>query len=328
MKLVTYEPKSIWREERVGAMVDESNLVDLTYGAAYYLAREDKEPKPYELASILMPSSMMKILERWEKAKGFAEEILQYMISKIGNQSQETGLRGEKLFLNIDEVTLKAPVPRPGKIFAAGMNYAKHVQEGEKLRGKREIPPFPRGFVKVSTTVIGPDEPIILSQVTKAVSYEIELGVVIGKKGKYLTKENAFDCVAGYTIANDVSARDIQMEEMKYGNHLMGKNLDAQGPMGPYLVTKDEIIDPQDLDMVLKVNTEIRQSSNTKDMVHNVAAILERWSWATLEPGDLIWTGTPEGTATEEDKFLKDGDVVEAWIQGLGTLKNPVMREG
>ena len=328
MKLLTYEPKSTWREERVGAMIDNNNLVDLTYGAAYYLAREEKEPKPYELASVLMPPSMIGILERWEKSQSFAEEILQYMTTQVGVQSQETGLRGEKLFLNLDEVTLKAPVPKPGKIFAAGMNYAKHVQEGEKLRGKREVPPFPRGFVKVSTTVIGPTEPIVLSKVTKTVSYEIELGVVIGKKAKYLTKDNALDCVAGYTIADDVSARDIQLEEMKYGNHLMGKNLDAQGPMGPYLVTRDEIPDPQNLDMVLKVNGEVRQSSNTGTMMHNVVTILERWSWATLEPGDLIWTGTPEGTATEEDKFLKHGDVVEAWIEGLGTQRNPVIREG
>src|SRR5690606_21420770 len=130
--------------------------------------------------------------------------------------------------------------------------------------------------------------------VTQNLNYEVELAVVIGRRGRYIPKEEVYDYIVGYTIFNDLSARDIQFEEMKHGNHMLGKNMDTLAPMGPWLVLKDDIGDPMNLKLSLSVNGEVMQDSNTKDMLHDIPAIIERWSWGTLEPGDVIATGTPD----------------------------------
>jgi 2-keto-4-pentenoate hydratase/2-oxohepta-3-ene-1,7-dioic acid hydratase in catechol pathway len=330
MKLATFEPVEQYMcVERVGALLDDKRLVDLNFAYALYLGREKNEPKPYELASVFLPPTMIGILGSWEPSFEAARQTVLYIKSMVDSASKPVGLCGEKLIYDISDVRIKAPIPRPGKILAAGMNYAKHVEEGGRAIGvKREVPPFPRGFVKLSSIVIGPEETIVKSKFTNLLSYELELAVVIGKKGKYISKDDAYDYVAGYTMANDISARDIQREESKYGNHMMGKNLDTQAPMGPYLVTKDEVEDPQDLNLELRVNGVVRQDFNTSDMVHDIPTILERWSWTTLEPGDMIWTGTGEGTPGVDPKdFLHDGDVVEGRIEGFGILRNPVVAE-
>jgi acylpyruvate hydrolase len=226
-------------------------------------------------------------------------------------------------------VKLLAPISRPGKILAAGKNYLDHVMEGPKAEGGTvEKQPFPRGFVKVSSVVIGPNEPVVLPHVTMELDYEVELAVVIGKSGRYIPKDRAYEYVAGYTILNDVSARDIQLAEAKYGNHMIGKNMDTLSPMGPWIVLKDEIRDPMNLAIQLSINGELRQHANTSSLIHGIPAIIERWSWMTLEPGDVIATGTPAGVALGgKFPYLRAGDLMECVVERLGELRNPVVAE-
>jgi len=302
----------------------ETSIVDLNYAYACFLYEIENEPRAYELAWARIPPDMIGFIQGGEKALAAAQSTLQFMDSRRKHNMR--GLSGEQVVYPVEEVRLHAPVPRPGKILAAGKNYAEHVKESTAKGVAVELPPFPRGFVKVPSVVIGPDEPVELAHVTQKLDYEVELAVVVGRRGRYIDKTKAYDHVFGYTILNDVSARDIQLAESKYGNHMLGKNLDTLCPMGPWLVTKDEIADPMNLRIQLKVNGEVRQDSSTKHMLHDIPSILERWSWMSLDPGDVIATGTPEGVALGGDEawYLKPGDVMEAIVEGLGTLRNPV----
>jgi acylpyruvate hydrolase len=329
MKLATYSPKTAQSPQtRIGAAIGADTLVDLNYAYARYLSDVENEVRAYELAWARIPPDMIGFLQGGPKAISAAERTLGFVQEK-GLRTVK-GLSGEQLVYALGDVKLHAPIPRPGKILAAGKNYAKHVQEGAKAKGvAAELPPFPRGFVKVSSVVIGPDEPVEIAHVTERLDYEVELAVVIGKRGRYIEKERAYEYIAGYTILNDVSARDIQMAESKYGNHMLGKNLDTLSPMGPWLVLKDEVEDPMNLRIQLRVNGKVRQDANTGDMIHGIPAIMERWSWVTLEPGDVIATGTPEGVALGGDagSYLRQGDVMECTIEKVGTLRNPVVAE-
>jgi 2-keto-4-pentenoate hydratase/2-oxohepta-3-ene-1,7-dioic acid hydratase in catechol pathway len=187
-------------------------------------------------------------------------------------------------------------------------------------------------FLKAVTALVGPDEPIPYPRSTKELDYEIELAIVIGKKGKDIPKERAFEHVAGYAILNDLSARDIQGREMAKRLLLLGKSLDGLAPMGPYLVTQDEIKDPHGLAMELRVNEEPepRQKSSTGQMIFKIPDLIAYWSQMTLEPGDVISSGTPGGVAffrqpDPQAWFLKPGDVVQARIEGLGVLRNRIL---
>jgi 2-keto-4-pentenoate hydratase/2-oxohepta-3-ene-1,7-dioic acid hydratase in catechol pathway len=224
-------------------------------------------------------------------------------------------------------VRLKAPVPHPGKIIALGLNFYDHAMEN-----KMPPPEFPMGFLKASSTLIGHEGPIPYPCSTQMLDYEIEMAIVIGKRGKDIPQEKAYDYVAGYTILNDITARDVQRREQKKSLLLLGKNFDGFGPMGPWLVTRDEIPDPHRLAMELRVNhePEPRQKSSTGEMVFKIPALIAYWSQMTLEPGDIISSGTPGGVAYYRQPdplpwFLKPGDVVEAKIEGLGLLRNPIV---
>ncbi len=227
---------------------------------------------------------------------------------------------------SVNEVDLKAPVPRPGKLIAMGLNFYDHAAEN-----KVPPPEFPVGFLKAGTSIVGPGEPVPYPRSTKQLDYEIEMAIVIGKKGKDIPKQKAMEYVAGYTILNDLSARDIQAREMKMRLVLLSKGIDGLGPMGPCLVTRDEIADPHNLTMELFVNDEKepRQRSSTNQMVFKVQDLVAYWSQMTLEPGDIISSGTPGGVAIfrqpPEKWLLKPGDVVEATIEGLGALRNEII---
>jgi 2-keto-4-pentenoate hydratase/2-oxohepta-3-ene-1,7-dioic acid hydratase in catechol pathway len=209
-----------------------------------------------------------------------------------------------------------------------GLNFRDHAEEN-----KVPIPEMPVGFLKASSCVIGPYDPVPYPHdSTKQLDYEIEMAIVIGKKGKSVPKEKAFDYVAGYMIINDLSARDIQHMEMQKRLVLLSKSLDAFGPMGPYLVTPDEIPDPHQLGMELWVNSESkpRQKSSTNQLIYNIPDLIAYWSQMTLEPGDVITSGTPGGVAffkqpDPEEWFLKPGDVVEARIERLGFIRNRIV---
>jgi 2-keto-4-pentenoate hydratase/2-oxohepta-3-ene-1,7-dioic acid hydratase in catechol pathway len=221
----------------------------------------------------------------------------------------------------LDAVTLMAPVAQPNKIVGIGLNYIDHCREAGL-----DVPKFPVIFTKYSTSVSGPfDDVVWHTDVCQNVDYEVELGVVIGKRAFQVDERSALDYVFGYTTVNDVSARDLQLRPP--GQWDLGKSLDTFCPYGPGIVTADEIPDPQALDLSLRVNGEEKQRSNTTNMVFGVANLIAFLSQGiTLLPGDLIATGTPFGVGLgmKPPVYLKDGDVCEAEVQGIGVIRNRI----
>jgi len=236
-------------------------------------------------------------------------------------------------FTPSDQVKLLAPVTRPNKVLALAGNYSEHLKEAGLALALSDSPrrtTVPRPFIMPSTVVIGPDEEIPWPDYSEQIDYEIELAVVIGRKAKNVSPDNALDYVAGYTIANDVSARSVTFRQGRaqrpwdeFYDWLNGKWSDGFCPMGPYLLTADEIEDVQNLALQLTVNGRVRQKAGTSQMIYSVADIVSFLSHImTLEPADVIATGTPSGVAMATGDFLQPGDVIECTIEKLGTLKN------
>ena len=224
--------------------------------------------------------------------------------------------------LPIGSVTLLAPIPRPPKFICVGLNYRDHA-----IESGLPIPEIPIIFSKFSNTVIGPGAPIVLPKNSTKPDYEAELAFVIGKPGRHVPAEKWREHVAAYTIVNDVSARDFQMATSQW---LMGKTFDTFAPMGPYLVTADEIADPHVLDIGLTINGEVLQNSNTRELIFRIPELVAHLSSVmTLETGDVVSTGTPPGVgfARKPPRFLRPGDDVVVHVQGLGELRNPVVAE-
>jgi 2-keto-4-pentenoate hydratase/2-oxohepta-3-ene-1,7-dioic acid hydratase in catechol pathway len=238
--------------------------------------------------------------------------------------AKEAGSRKSAVCFPLSAVKLLAPIPDPGKIICVGLNYRDHAAESGA-----PIPREPVLFSKFGTAIIGPEAPIQLPKVSTKVDYEAELVLVIGKTGRHLTKDNALDYLAGYTVGHDVSARDWQLE--KDGKQwLAGKTFDTFAPIGPHLVTIDEVPDALALGIRLRLNGKTMQDSNTRQMIFSPAEVLAYVSQiVTLQPGDIIFTGTPPGVgfARKPPVFLKGGDVAEVEIDGLGVLRNPVVQE-
>jgi 2-keto-4-pentenoate hydratase/2-oxohepta-3-ene-1,7-dioic acid hydratase in catechol pathway len=222
--------------------------------------------------------------------------------------------------LPLASVRLEAPIPRPGKFLAIGLNYADHVAEGG-----RERPEFPVFFNKQTTCVTGPYDPIHLPRVSSYLDYEGELGFVIGRRCRHVPRAGAADVIAGYTVIDDVTVRDWQI---KAPTMTLGKSFDTHGPMGPWLVTADEIDDPHALELRTWVNGELRQSSTTREMIFDCFAQIEVLTTAfTLEPGDVVSTGTPAGVGVFQRRFLVAGDVVRVEIERIGAIENTVVAE-
>lgn len=214
-----------------------------------------------------------------------------------------------------DNIRLGAPIFRPSKIICVGLNYAKHAAESGM-----DVPKEPVLFFKSSSAIVGPFDPIVIPKGSEKTDWEVELAVIIGKKASYVSKENALSHIAGYVLHNDVSERAFQLE--RSGQWVKGKSCDSFAPLGPFIATADEINDPNNLDLWLKVNNETMQNSNTSDFIFNVQEVISYISqFMTLLPGDIISTGTPSGVGLGLDPptFLKAGDVVELGIEKLGT---------
>lgn len=229
---------------------------------------------------------------------------------------------GEEQWIPESEATLLAPIPRPGKILCVGHNYKGHLGIG-----REELPEYPNMFSKTANTVIGSGQPILIPKAIAQVDYEAELMIVIGKTAWQVSEAEAQTYVAGYTIFNDVSARDYQKRTSQW---LLGKSFDTFGPMGPALVTTDEIPDPHCLDLELTVNGVPKQHANTRDLIFSVPFLVSYLSAVmTLESGDVIATGTPAKLpeASNPQCFLEAGDVVRITIEKLGYLENPLAAE-
>ncbi len=222
----------------------------------------------------------------------------------------------------LSELKLLAPIPRPPKLICVGLNYRDHAAEA-----KMEIPKVPTIFNKFTNVVIGPGDPIVLPKVSERPDYEAEFAFVIGRGGRYIPAARAMEHVFGYTIINDVSARDFQMATTQW---LMGKTFDTFAPMGPCIVTADEIADPHALDISLEIGGETLQHSNTRELIFRIPEIIEHLSTVvTLEPGDVVATGTPAGVgfARKPPRYLRAGDEVVVRVEGIGELRNPVVAE-
>lgn len=234
----------------------------------------------------------------------------------------QTLISASPKLIPLSEVKLLAPVPRPGKFLGIGLNYADHISETG-----RDKPEYPTFFTKQSTCVIAEGEAIHVPLVSDKVDYEGELGFVIGKRCRHVSVEKAHEVIAGYTICNDVTVRDWQQRTPTW---TLGKSFDTHGPMGPWLVTADEIADPHNLILKTWVDDELRQNANTGEMIFNCYAMVAYLTQAmTLEPGDVISTGTPAGVGVKMKPrgYLKPGQTVRIQIESIGTLTNPVIAE-
>jgi 2-keto-4-pentenoate hydratase/2-oxohepta-3-ene-1,7-dioic acid hydratase in catechol pathway len=229
---------------------------------------------------------------------------------------------GARSVVPLADVKLLAPIPRPPKIICVGLNYRDHA-----IEAKMEIPAVPTIFSKFSTSIIGPGEPIVLPKDSQKPDYEAELAFIIGKGGRYISAEQWQEHVFGYTNLNDVSARDYQMATSQW---MMGKTFDTFAPMGPWIVSADEIADPHALNIELAINGEVLQHSNTRELIFRIPDLLVYLSSVfTLEPGDVVSTGTPSGVgfSKKPPRWLRAGDEVVLAIQSIGELRNPVIAE-
>jgi len=283
--------------------------------------------------AILTDRGLIDIVSAWEgsDAPRSVKEILERGPDYLAKLAAIE--KSADAFIPLDSVKLLAPIPRPGKILALAGNYVEHIKEAGLKLGLSDSPrvtTVPRPFIMPSTAVANPGDEIPWPLYSETVDYELELAVVIGKKAKAVSIEKAHEIIAGYTIVNDVSARTVTFVKNRakrpwdeFYDWLNGKWSDGFCPMGPYVLTADEIEDVQNLSLKLTVNGEVRQNANSAQMIHTVAQIVSFLSHLmTLEPGDIIATGTPSGVGLGTGNYLKAGDRIDASIEKLGTLTN------
>jgi 2-keto-4-pentenoate hydratase/2-oxohepta-3-ene-1,7-dioic acid hydratase in catechol pathway len=300
MRLVTYSRMGV---PSIGVHL-ESGILDIPDAASFF-------GRKYHVHGQSFPSTMLDLLG-WDAGIDVVRQIV---------DRHEQTPEGERLLTRpLSSVILEAPIPRPGKIIALGRNYLEHISETGS-----QTPDFPNIFAKFPSCVIGPNDPIHIPKISKEIDWEVELGVVIGRVCKDVKETHSLDHVAGYTIINDVTARNLQQRD---GQYVRSKSLDDFCPMGPCIVTRDEIGDGSGLRLSTKVNGIVKQDSNTSNMRFTVPQIIAHLSQAfTLEPGDVISTGTPGGVGFVRNppEFLKPGDEVEQYIEKIGFLRNPVV---
>ena len=281
-------------------------LVTFSHGGAKRIGVADGEAiVDLAAGAPALPREMVAFLEAGPEALAAAQAAL---------------ARGPRVPLA--EARLEAPIGRPPKFLGVGLNYADHVAESGL-----ETPKHPTIFNKQSTCVVGPYDAVQLPRASHVLDYEGELGFVIGRRCRHVSRDDAADVIAGYLVVNDVTVRDWQL---RIPTWTMGKSFDTHGPIGPWIVTPDELPDPHRLRLRTWVNGELRQESNTKELIFDCFALVEHLSTAfTLEPGDVVATGTPSGVgiAMKPPRLLVAGDVVRIEIEGIGAIENPVIDE-
>lgn len=314
MRLVTFAARG---QTRVGALEDDW-IIDLTRAARAHYAAKGR-PRPGARACALLPPSMPRVLAGGDEALDLAREVAAGIRGALGGPGARA-LERDGVVWRSGEVRLLPPVPAPPKILCVGRNYAEHAREGGSAP-----PEIPIYFGRFPHSLLGPGEPYVLPSVSEQVDYEGELAAVIGRRGRDIPESRALDYVAGYTLFNDISIRDFQRRTTQW---MIGKNFDRSGPLGPALVTRDEVPDPQSLTLTVDVSGERLQEAGTSTMIFSVAYLIADVSRAmTLEPGDIIATGTPSGVgfARKPPRWLRAGDTVRVSITKMGVLETPVV---
>mgnify|MGYP005682135667 FL=1 len=295
MKLITFLLKDNPKSKRIGAIKNDTGI---------------------DFSSSDLPKDMINFIKLGSTGLDIANDVIE-------NQNNAHA---------IDDVILKAPIDKPNKILAVGLNYKKHIDEAKELKDHHSNDvqlqdQFPNIFNKQNSSVNDPFGDVHRPNASDWLDYEGELGFIIGKECRHVSYENAKNCIYGYTVVNDFSIRDWQFRGPPH-TMTMGKSWDTHCPFGPYIVTSDEIDDPHNLTLKTFVNDEERQNTNTNLMIYDCYTLIEYLTTAfTLEPGDLIPTGTPEGSAVTTQNWLKPGDKVKVEIEGLGYIENNIIQE-
>jgi 2-keto-4-pentenoate hydratase/2-oxohepta-3-ene-1,7-dioic acid hydratase in catechol pathway len=312
MRLVTFSRKN---QQRIGLMGPRDQIIDLAEVNQRYL----KGGNPPFLAG------MQAFIEAGAKALAVARKVEKYVAGK--NLDDQKKLAAAGALVKSSQARLLSPIPSPRKnCVMLGVNYREHVDEGAKARSiDIKYPDLPVFFTKPATSVTGHLGKVIQHACTTKLDWEVELAVVIGKKGRDIPKAKAYDYVFGYTVCLDMTARELQRQ---HGQWFKGKSLDTFCPLGPWIVHKSALADPQQVRLICRVNGEVMQDGNTRDMIFDIPTTIESLSSGmTLEPGDIISTGTPSGVgfARTPPVFLKPGDKVEGEVEGIGTLQVEVV---
>ena len=300
VKIVSFYRGAI-EAPHTGCLLSETELLDFSHPACDL-------PQPADLLGWFDTET-----ESHKAARALADEV-------CADESRQASLREAGAISTREECCVTAPIPRPGKIICIGLNYRDHAEESGM-----DVPKSPVTFSKFANSVVGPNAEVVIPPGSVESDYEAEFGIVIGKTATRVSEADAMDHVLGYVCINDVSARDFQFAD---GQWQRGKSPDTFCPMGEAVVTRDEIADPHNLRVQLRLNGETMQDSNTKQLVFGVEALVSFLSqWTTLEPGDVIPTGTPPGVgfARKPPVYIQPGDVMEVDIEGLGILRNPVV---
>jgi acylpyruvate hydrolase len=312
LKLLSFDSHG---EQRLGELLDQG-IIDL--GRAHDLFHSKvtgtRQAKPASF-----PQRMIDFLESGEELRTYTSALTDHIHGLLPKRSRE--LQEQRALLKATDVHILPPVPVPPKIICLGLNYRDHAEEA-----RVPLPERPLLFSKPGTTIVGPEDPVVYPKISTQVDFEVELAAIIGKRGKDIPESDAFDHIAGYTVFNDVSARDIQFGDKQW---FRGKSFDTFAPTGPYLVSREQVADPHNLKMELRVNGEARQKSTTANMIFKIPQLIAFISNVmTLQPGDIIATGTPAGVgfyAKPEKRLLKPGDLMEAEIEGIGLLRNRIV---
>src|SRR5579872_3422406 len=315
MRLVTFQHDG---QARIGAQID-GQVIDLNraYKAMLRYGGNDDE---LAVADARVPIDMIGLLAGGETSLKAAQDALAFIRGQLESSDSSHTLEG--IVYASDTISYLSPVLRPGKVICLGLNYRDHAAEAGMA-----VPDYPILFHKVAGSLTGHKQPVIVPRSSSQIDYEGELAVIVGKRGKYIAEQDALAYVAGYCVANDVSARDLQFRTSQWTT---GKMLDTFGPLGPALVTKDEAPDPHALSIRTLLNGQVMQDASTADMIFRVPYIISYISQiVTLEPGDVIMTGTPPGIGNtrKPQVFMQPGDTVTVEIEGLGTLTNPLVAE-
>ena len=323
MKLVTFEISTIIGPlQRIGA-IHQDKIIDLNMGYTRYLADKQGNGPHYELAAAVLPPDMIAFLRGGQAGREAAETTIDY-VAKKRSKAPIVGPRGEKIVYDMADVKLKAPVPRPNSLrdYLTFEGHASFSGKRQLDKGWYEIPVCYKGN---PDTVIGPEEVIPWPSYTDLLDYELEYGIYIGKEGKNIPREKAEEYIAGYTILNDISARDIQLQEMLAGGLGPVKGKDFCSVMGPCLVTPDEV-NPANMRMIARINGEVWSDNNSGTSYWTWPQIIEFASMEeTLYPGDFLGSGTVEGgCGFELNRWIQPGDVTELEVEGIGILRNRI----